>query len=173
MKVFGFISVGTQKYNVLSLQDKQTYLPPFHLSLCFAQGSPGERGPAGPAGPIGLSGRPGPQGPPGPAGEKGAPVSIFLPSGFFILDAHSFRIPIQQPLSFSRVRKGLKVQLVVMGSRVLSVCPGLLDPRVHLEKMAIRSVIMLISSPAVILFVKVPSIELTNLHLLCQDSSCR
>lgn len=44
------------------------------------QGSPGERGAAGPGGPIGLTGRNGPQGPPGPAGEKGAPVSVSVPS---------------------------------------------------------------------------------------------
>lgn len=44
------------------------------------QGSPGERGGAGPGGPIGLTGRNGPQGPPGPAGEKGAPVSVSVPS---------------------------------------------------------------------------------------------
>lgn len=35
-------------------------------------------------------------------------------------------------------RKGLKVLLVVMVSRVLLVCPGLLDLRVHLERMATR-----------------------------------
>lgn len=36
------------------------------------------------------------------------------------------------------VRKGLKVLLVVMVSRVLLVCPDLLDLRVHLEKMVTR-----------------------------------
>lgn len=92
-------------------------------------------------------------------------------SSFFILDTHSFQI--QQVLFFSRVRKGLKALLGVMGSRDLLVCLGLLDPRVLLEKMVIRSVMMLVSSPSVILFVKVPSTELTNLHLLCHDDSCR
>lgn len=33
MKVFGSISGATQKYSVLSLQDKQTRLLPFHLFL--------------------------------------------------------------------------------------------------------------------------------------------
>jgi len=51
----------------------------------------------------------------------------------------ALRVP-QGPLERREhlVRKGLKVQLVVMVSRVLSVCPGLLDPRVHLERMVTR-----------------------------------
>lgn len=36
------------------------------------------------------------------------------------------------------VRKDLKVLLVVMASRVLLVCPDLLDLRVHLERMVTR-----------------------------------
>lgn len=39
-----------------------------------------------------------------------------------------------------RARKGLKVRLAVMVSRVLLVCLGLLDPRVHPERMVTRSV---------------------------------
>lgn len=36
------------------------------------------------------------------------------------------------------VRKGLKVLLVAMVSRVLLVCPDLLDLKVHLERMVTR-----------------------------------
>lgn len=120
------------------------------VSLFSTKGSPGERGPAGPAGPIGLSGRPGPQGPPGPAGEKGAPVSILFYSHVIYplsssSDLHMLMLfhtkeHFSKCCCSSRARKGRKVQLVVTASRVLLVCPGLLDLRVHLERMVTRSV---------------------------------
>jgi len=122
------------------------------LSFSHSQGSPGERGSAGSAGPIGLSGRPGPQGPPGPSGEKGAPVRSpsvtyivsffpFLPFTFSSVGFYFSEYNSNKRLPSSRVRKDLKVLLVVMVFRVLSVCPGRPDLRVHLERTVTRWVI--------------------------------
>ncbi|KAG7216742.1 hypothetical protein INR49_021125 [Caranx melampygus] len=100
-------------------------------------------------GPAGLKGGEGPQGPPGPVFSSANCFCMVLLVREDLLAQLvqsvcpvdlALRVPqVQLERRGHLVRKDLKVQPVVMASRVLSVCLGLLDLRVHLERMVTRS----------------------------------